>query len=366
MIRMTGLDAMPIPMSESVACALDRVASSGNFVLGPEVDRFEELFSTWTGVRRVVGVGNGLDALALGMLALGIGPGDEVITTPMTAFATVLAIVRIGATPVFADIDIQTGLMSIQSAQRSLSKRTKAIVVVHLYGHVKEMKTWVDLCESEAIFLIEDCAQAHGAREDGIHCGGFGIFGAFSFYPTKNLGALGDAGAVVTGESAISESVKRLRNYGQTDRYHHVALGLNSRLDEIQAAVLSEKLRWLDSFTIRRRHIAERYLNEIRSNSVETLMPPLQRENHSFHLFVVRTHSREDLASHLLKNGVESLIHYPVPAHKQSAIKEFRADPRGLANAERHAEECLSIPCHPGLSDDDVSRVVRAINDFGS
>jgi dTDP-4-amino-4,6-dideoxygalactose transaminase len=364
MIRMNDFLAEPPELRASVVAALTRVAESGYFVLGPEVGGFEEKFASWTGIPHITGVANGLDALALGLRALGIGPGDEVITTPMTAFATILAITQVGATPVLADIDEGTALLSAESVQRVISPATKALILVHLYGQVKNVTAWVELCEQAGIHLIEDCAQSHGARENGVHCGQFGAFGAFSFYPTKNLGALGDGGALGSTDGDLVARVATLRNYGQTDRYHHEHLGVNSRLDEIQAAVLSEKLAWIDQFTNRRREIASRYLAELSSPHVTLLEPPQHPENHVYHLFVVTTPHREKLMGHLAQAGIDTLIHYPVPAHHQRALPFAATDPQGLGNAERHAKTCLSLPCHPGISDDDVTRVIEAVNSF--
>lgn len=364
MIRMNDFLAEPPELRAAVVAALTRVAESGYYVLGPEVRGFEEKFASWTGIPHVTGVANGLDALSLGLQALGVGPGDEVITTPMTAFATILAITQVGATPVLADIDEGTALLSLESVQRAITPRTKALILVHLYGQVKNMPQWVELCEQAGIHLIEDCAQSHGAKENGVHCGQFGAFGAFSFYPTKNLGALGDGGAFCSTDSDLVATVATLRNYGQTDRYHHDHLGANSRLDEIQAAVLSARLSWIDQFTRRRREIAGRYLAELTSPPVTPLDSPKQLDNHVYHLFVVTTPHRDKLMGHLAGDGIETLIHYPVPAHRQRALPNVATDPQGLGNADRHAETCLSLPCHPGLTDDDVSQVISAVNSF--
>ncbi len=366
MIKMNDFLAEPPELRQSVVAALTRVAESGYYVLGPEVRGFEEKFSHWTGIPHVTGVANGLDALALGLTALGIGPGDEVITTPMTAFATILAITQVGATPVLADIDKETALLSYDSVQRVIGPRTKAVILVHLYGQVAGMDRWVELCDQANIYLIEDCAQSHGARDNGIHCGQFGAFGAFSFYPTKNLGALGDAGALGSTDLELVDTVSTLRNYGQTDRHHHDLAGVNSRLDEIQAAVLTERLAWMDRFTKRRQQIAARYFDELASPLVSLLAPPRTSENHVYHLFVVTTSARDKFLDHMAQSGVDTLIHYPVSAHRQRALPSVATDPKGLGVAERHAIECVSLPCHPGLSDDDVSQVVDAVNSFRS
>jgi dTDP-4-amino-4,6-dideoxygalactose transaminase len=344
--------------------AVKRVFDSGWFILGREVREFERAWAAYCGVREAVGVANGMDAIEIALRALNIGPGDEVITTPMTAFASVLAILRAGAEPVFADIDSGTALQSLESVRRCVSSRTKAVLLVHLYGQVRNLDQWRDFCDSSKILLIEDCAQAHGAQWRGRKAGAWGSCGAFSFYPTKNLGTVGDGGALVSDDPAVCERSRVLRNYGQSERYHHPVVGLNSRLDELHAAILKERLAWLDRFTARRREIGLRYLSEIRNPAVRPMDPPLAAENHVFHLFVVRCDSRDLLIKHLKENGVESLIHYPVSADRQPPGSGIRRDPKGLESSHRHAESCLSVPCHHNLLDGEVTRVVEALNEF--
>jgi len=256
MILMNDFKAEPEALREAMLVAAKRVLDSGWYVLGKEVESFECEWSQACGVAHGVGVGNGMDAIEIALRSLDIGQGDEVITTPMTAFATVLAILRAGAIPVLADIEPDTALLSIESVKRCISKSTKALVLVHLYGEVRDMQAWVDLCEEHGIALVEDCAQAHLATWQGKMAGAFGKAGAYSFYPTKNLGTLGDAGMLVTQDESIAKKASSLRNYGQSVRYHHPALGMNSRLDEMQAAILSVRLKWLPEFTKRRQEIA--------------------------------------------------------------------------------------------------------------
>jgi dTDP-4-amino-4,6-dideoxygalactose transaminase len=344
--------------------AVERVLRSGWYILGNEVRDFESRWAGCCRARFAVGVGNGMDAIEIGLRSLGIGRGDEVITTPMTAFATVLAIIRAGAEPVLADIDPGTALMDPDSAGRCLSPRTRAVLVVHLYGQVRSMERWIDLCEDAGIHLLEDCAQAHAAQWKGRVAGTFGAWGAYSFYPTKNLGAIGDGGAIITGSEEIANKARVLRNYGQSQRYHHPELGLNSRLDELQAAILSVRLEWLDAYTKRRREIAEAYSQGINNRRVQQPAKPVEKESHVYHLYVIRCNERDRLAAYLEERGVSSLIHYPIPAHLQPPCKGVRADPHGLMHAEQHGARCLSIPCHPQMSDDDVRRVIEAINEF--
>lgn len=364
MILMNDFKAEPPALREAMLDAAHRVMASGWYVLGPECQAFEKRWAELCGTRFCRGVGNGMDAIELALRALDIGPGDEVVTTPMTAFATVLAITRAGATPVLADIDPGTALITPESVQRCITPRTRAVLLVHLYGQVRQMQTWLTLCKDEHIVLIEDCAQSHLARWGGQPAGSFGAIGAWSFYPTKNLGALGDGGAAVTSDESLADRIGRLRNYGQSERYLHPELGMNSRLDELQAAFLCERLDWLSPFTDRRREIANSYRLGIRNDAVSLLLPPEAPEAHVHHLFVVRCQRRAAMQAHLKEAGVQSLIHYPVPVHRQAPFIDIGRDPLGLGHSEQHAESCLSLPCHPQLSDAQVAMVIDAVNSF--
>ena len=361
---MSGIsqESQTLRIRELDACK--RVLESGDYVLGPEVKSFEAAWAKACGATEAVGVANGLDAIEISLRALGIGAGDEVITSPMTAFATALGIIRAGATPVFADIDLATGLLSLESAESCISKSTKAILLVHLYGQVRDMDEWVSLVERYGIELIEDCAQSHLAQSQGRFAGTFGRIGAYSFYPTKNLGAIGDAGAIVTSDTHLAQYAAQLRNYGQSERYVHTRVGLNSRLDELQAALLLERLPLLEGFTQRRRSIANRYNCEIKNESVDMLSPPKEKSAHSYHLFVIRVRGRDKFEKHLSEAGIQTLKHYPVPLHLQPAIRDPRVAPTGLSASEVHADTCISIPCHPQLCDDDVSKVIATINGY--
>jgi dTDP-4-amino-4,6-dideoxygalactose transaminase len=354
----------PAELVAAELAAMERVVRSGWYILGKEVEAFERSWAAYCGAGIALGVGNGMDAIEIGLRCRGIGPGDEVITTTMSAFASVLAVIRTGATPVLADIDPSTGLLDADSVRRCRTARTKGVLLVHLYGRCADMEAWSRLCADEGIALWEDCAQSHGARWRGRAAGTWGEFGAFSFYPTKNLGAKGDGGAVVAARAELITDAAMLRNYGQSERYHHPRLGLNSRLDEIQAAILSVRLGWLDRFTARRRTIAEALWAGLRNPQVAALAPPTAAEQHVHHLFVVRCARREALAAHLAARGVKSLIHYPIPIHHQQPCLGVVRDPRGLAAAELHARECLSLPCHPQMGDDEVAQVIEAVNGF--
>jgi dTDP-4-amino-4,6-dideoxygalactose transaminase len=282
----------------------------------------------------------------------------------MTALATVLAITRSGATPVLADIQPDTALLDPVSIERCVSPRTRAIIPVHLYGNASMASEWTALAAAFGLLLIEDCAQAHLARCDGRPAGSFGTLAAFSFYPTKNLGAIGDAGALVTDDLDLSERARMLRNYGQRDRYHHEVSGLNSRLDELQAALLLARLDHLEEQTSRRRSIAQRLVTGITNPAVLPLSPPVESESHVHHLFVVRCEQRDALQRHLEQSGVASLIHYPVPAHHQPPYHDVARDPQGLVFSERHGLTCLSLPCHPGLKDHEVDHILDAVDAF--
>ena len=344
--------------------AVRRVLDSGWLILGNELRAFERAWASRCRVGNAVGVGNGMDAIEIGLRGLGIGHGDEVITTPMTAVATILGILRAGATPVLADIDPKTGLLNPASAERCMGPRTKAVLLVHIYGQMRNMQGWTSLCDAHGILLLEDCAQSHDAEDEG-RCGGdWGSFGAYSFYPTKNLGAAGDAGALVTEDDELAGLARSLRNYGQSSRYEHPFIGLNSRLDEVQAAILSAHLSRLSEWTARRRQVADAYRLQISSTAVTLLDAPEAPENHVHHLFVVLTDHRAQLQAHLANHGVETLIHYPIPVHRQPPFAQLARDPEGLCAAEAHALRAVSLPCAPHLTDDNVSRVAEIVNAF--
>ena len=365
MILMNDFNADPPELREAMLDAAQRVLESGWYVLGNEVKAFEQQWAEACGVSYGIGVGNGMDAIEIALRSLDIGIGDEVITTPMTAFATVLAIIRSGATPVLADTEPNTALLALESVRRCVTIRTKAVLLVHLYGQVRDMDQWVSFSRNQGISLIEDCAQAHMASWQGVMAGCFGIVGTYSFYPTKNLGAVGDGGMVVTSEAGLAERAMQLRNYGQSVRYHHPVIGMNSRLDEIHAAMLTERLKWLPDFTERRRQIAEAYHHGIDNPLISKLAFPQERGAHVYHLYVITSPQRDALALYLKERGVQTLIHYPVPVHQQEPCRDLSCDPTGLVNSESHARECLSIPCHPQMTQIEVEQVIDAINEFG-
>lgn len=365
MINFHDFTRAPRQLREQEAEAVLRVLNSGDYVLGPEVARFENAWASYCGAVGCVGVGNGMDALEIGLRVLGIGAGQEVITTPMTAFATVLAILRAGAVPVLADIEADTAVLDLASVERCITPRTRALMLVHLYGQITDMGRWIAFCAEHELSLVEDAAQAHGAKWQGRAAGTFGSFAGYSFYPTKNLGALGDGGAIVSNDGGLLERARVFRNYGQAKRYEHPVAGMNSRLDELHAALLHTRLGWLDRFTEERRRVAAGYRELLRNPAVRLMAEP-EAERHVYHLFVVTCDERDRLMRHLSDRGIMSLIHYPVPVHHQPPTAHLARDPQGLTAAESHARCCLSLPCHPFLSDDDVARVADAVNSFAT
>ena len=340
--------------------AIERVCARGWFVLGPEVEAFESEFAEASGAGSAVGVGNGTDAITLLLRAAGVGHGDEVIVPAMTAAFTAMAVIAAGARPVFADVDPTTLTLDPSACAAAITGRTRALVPVHLYGQAADMNGIRQVAARHGLAIVEDCCQAHLATFEGTPVGTMGIGGAFSFYPTKNLGALGDAGAVITNDAAVADRVRRLRNGGQTNRYHHVEPGVNSRLDEVQAAVLRVRLPDLARATARRRQLAALY---------RRLLPPAiervaQRDpGHVYHLFPVRSAQRDALQAALAAAGVETLIHYPVSLPDQPAFAG-RAPAPGVPPcpiASDAARTLLSLPLHPRLADADVERVALVV-----
>jgi dTDP-3-amino-3,4,6-trideoxy-alpha-D-glucose transaminase len=335
------------------------VIDRGWYVLGPEVEQFEVQFAAAAGASHAIGVGNGTDALALILRALGIGAGDEVITTSLSAAYTALAISMTGATPVFADVNPVRLTIEPDSIAAVVGPRTRAVLPVHLYGQAADMLPIERLASRHNLAIVEDCCQAHLATANGRPVGTIGHAGAFSFYPTKNLGALGDGGAVVTNDRSLAEKVKRLRNGGQIDRYHHQERGVNSRLDDLQAAVLGAKLPWLKNWTARRRQLAADYRAALAGSVVDAL--PECDTGHVYHLFVVRTTARDALQARLAANGIETLVHYPVPIPKQPAFAD--SVHKECPVASRMCQEIVSLPLYPRMTRDDVAQVATAVNE---
>jgi dTDP-4-amino-4,6-dideoxygalactose transaminase len=344
----------------AVRAAVTRVIDRGWFVLGPELEDFEHEFAAASGAKHAVGVGNGTDALALLLRGLGIGPGDEVITAPLTAAYTALAVMMAGARPVFADIDPVRHTIDPERVEAAITPRTAAIMPVHLYGQAADMPALAAIAARHGLAIVEDAAQAHLCTSVGRPVGSFGHGAGFSFYPTKNLGALGDAGAVTTDDAALAERLRRLRNGGQTQRYLHLEFGVNSRLDEIQAAILRARLALLPAWTARRRSLAARYREAL--GAAPVTVPPELDAGHVYHLFVVRTPAREAFQAHMREAGVETLVHYPLAVPRQPAMEA--ESPAPCPEAERAAAEVCSLPLHPALSFDALDHVAQAVSGF--
>jgi dTDP-4-amino-4,6-dideoxygalactose transaminase len=355
-------------MREEVDEAVARVLDSGWFILGPEVEALEHELAEALGARVAVAVANGTEALQLALIARGVGPGDEVVTTSLSAAFTALAIQAVGARPVFVDVDPVTLNLDPEAARRAVTTRTRALLPVHLYGHPADMDPLLALADDHGLAVIEDACQAHGALYRGRPVGTLGGeegLGALSFYPTKNLGALGDGGALLANDPGLAARLRRLRNGGQTDRYHHGEPGLNSRLDELQAAILRVGLRHLPRWTERRRAIAGRYVEELADTGLG--LPVEEKYARAVqHLFVVRHRRRDALAAALRGRGVGTLIHYPVPLHLQPVFAPLGGARGDLPVVERAADEIVSLPLYPELTDAQVETVVAAVRDAAS
>ena len=343
---------------EPVRSAIDRVLTRGWFVLGPELDAFEAEFAASTHASHAVGVGTGTDALAISLRALGIGPGDEVITSPLSAAYTALAIMMVGARPVFADIDPERLTLDPAAAAAAVTERTAALMPVHIYGQPADMPALMTVARRHDLAVVEDCCQSHFATCDGRPVGSFGAAAAYSFYPTKNLGALGDGGALTTNDASIADHAKRLRNGGQLDRYHHDEFGVNSRLDEMQAAILRARLPLLANWTGARRALAGAYRRALAA--VTAVVVPREFDaGHVYHLFPVLSTNRDGVQTCLESRGIGTLIHYPVPIPRQPAVAT--ENPADCPVADRVCREVFSLPLYPHLPPDAVRQVAAAL-----
>lgn len=351
------LRAINAALEDELTQATARVVRSGWYVLGPEVEAFEAEWAAYTGARHCVGVGSGLDALALALDAAGVRGGDEVIVPAHTFIATWLAVTRLGAVPVGVDADPATGLLDVHAASLAVTERTRAIVPVHLYGQPCDLPALRALAARHGLALVDDAAQAHGAEHDGHRVGTGTTATAWSFYPGKNLGALGDGGAVTTDDDAVAARLRLLRNYGSQEKYVHEIAGTNSRLDELQAAVLRVKLAHLDAANAARAEVAEHYRARLADLALDLVGPV----THAWHLFVVRHPERDALQAHLAARRIQTLVHYPIPPHRQAAYATTTAYPV----SERLAREVLSLPLGPHLTVRDVDRVCDAVLEYG-
>lgn len=347
---------------KEVDSAINRTMSSGRYILGREVEGFEREFANYCGVSFGIGVSSGTEALHIALLACGVGPGDEVITVANAGVPMVVAITSAGATPVFADIDPVSYNIDASKIIKRITRKTKAILPVHLYGQCADMAPILKIARQYSLKVIEDACQAHGAVYGGKKAGSIGDVGCYSFYPTKNLGCYGDGGMIVVKDKALNDRVRMLRDYGQKERYRHELKGFNSRLDEIQASILRAKLKFLDGWNERRSEIARIYNDRIENESV---IKPYEagRGSHVYHLHVVSCAKREGLRKYLTASGIQTIVHYPVPVYRQKAYVEFKA-----GNICRYADACsgrvLSLPLYPEMRYDEIEYVCKKVNDF--
>ena len=362
-IPLVDLKAAYRRLQAEIDAAVARVLAGGWYILGPEVSAFETEFAAWLGVGHVVGVASGTDAVLLALRALGVGPGDEVITVAHTAVATVAAIELAGATPRFVDIDPITYTLDPAQLAAAVTPRTRAIVPVHLYGAPADMDAVLSVARAHGLLVVEDCAQAHGARTQGRMAGTLGDAAAFSFYPTKNLGALGDGGAVATNRPEVAERLRLLRQYGWRERYVSDVAGTNSRLDELQAAILRVRLGHLEAENAARRRLAARY--DAALAGLPIALPPARPDDCAvYHLYVIRTAARDALAEHLRARGIGTGVHYPVPVHRQPAYAHLGYGPGSLPATEAAAAGVLSLPMYPDLPEVAVEVVAAAMQEF--
>ena len=339
-----------------------RALNSGWYILGKEMEEFEREFAAWAGVKHCVALNSGTDALILAFRALGIGPGDEVIVPANTYIASVIGITENGGTPVFVDADEYMEIDADQ-IESKITEKTKAILPVHLYGQCSRMDKITEIAEKYGLTLVEDCAQSHGSAFNGRLSGTFGKIGCFSFYPTKPLGALGDAGAIITDNDEIAEKVRLLRNYGSRIKYHNEINGVNSRMDEVQAAVLKVGMKYMDDGTMDRKHQAEMYINGI-TNPKITIPPVYEKVNHVYHLFPILVEDRDAFQSYLKENGVNTQVHYPIPPYVAECYRDWGYSWSDFPNAEKYAKQEVSLPIYAGLPDEELQYVIDTINKY--
>jgi len=361
-IPFQNFSAVHSPYRQDLIDSFSRVLDSEWYILGSELKTFENEFSQYLGVKECIGVANGLEALQISLMALGIGKGDEVITTPLSAVATTLAILAVGATPMFVDVD-SNGMITAQEIEKVINKRTKAVLPVHLYGASLDIYAIKALCEKHKLYLIEDAAQAQGTRMNGVNVGTLGTLGCFSFYPTKNLGALGDAGAIVTDDPALAAVCRQIRDYGQESKYRHTRLGLNSRLDELQASLLRVKLHFLEKENSQRRKIAEVYRKALSSVPGLTLLNYDPKSESNYHLFVITSSRRDQLQAFLKQEGIETLVHYPISIPDQPVFNKSYSEV-SIPVCRTMCDEVLSLPCNPAITEVEVGIVCEAIKKF--
>jgi dTDP-3-amino-3,4,6-trideoxy-alpha-D-glucose transaminase len=361
-IPVTKLDQADPELLEELLGVVSRVAHAGAFTLGAELEAFEAEYAAYCETDHAIGVSSGTEAISLALRALGIGPGDEVIVPTNSFIATAEAVSWVGARPRFVDVDPSTHLMTADHLRAAIGPRTACVIPVHLMGSTVDMDPIVAVARAAGIHVIEDCAQAHGARIDGKRVGTFGDAGCFSFYPTKNLGAWGDAGAVVTADPALAERVRLLRSHGEQPRYHHRVVGTTARLDALQAALLRVKLRRLEDRNDDRRRLGSTLREGLRSTSLRLPSPATPGGDHVYHLLIARTERREALRAWLGERGISTAVHYPFPIHRTEAYAALETE--RLPVAERLAETICTLPLFPTMTDDEVWRVVEAVHEF--
>jgi dTDP-4-amino-4,6-dideoxygalactose transaminase len=364
-IKFVDLAAQNLEISQRVAFELDLIHSTTAYVGGNQVESFEREFAEFLNVKRVIGVANGTDALRIALLALGIGPGDEVITPAHSFIASSSAISFTGATPIWVDMDPETYNIDPRQIESAITERTRAIMPVHLYGQAADLEPILEIARRHRLLVIEDACQAHGARYKGRRVGSLGDFGAFSFYPGKNLGAYGDAGMLVTNDADLAAKVRMMRNYGQRKKYDHVYLAWNRRLDTLQAAVLRAKLPHLDDWNAARRLHASVY-DELLTDAGLQLPGVMVGNEHVFHLYVVQSERRDQLARHLESQGIHTGIHYPIPIHLQEAYHDRGAGRGTFPVSEAAAPRLLSLPMYPELTEQQLSRIAGSVHAFAS
>ena len=365
----------PIPMLDlreqyqtlktDIDAALADVLDKTQFIMGPNVKRFEAEVAAYLGVSDAIGCANGTDALHLALLGLGIGPGDEVITTPFTFIATAEAIAYVGATPVFVDIDPVTYNLDVGLVERAITDKTRAIIPVHLFGLPCDMKALQLLATRHNLFIVEDCAQSFGAAVDGQKTGAIGTVGCHSFFPSKNLGCFGDGGMLTTNDSQLAQKFRVLRDHGNTKQYHHTVIGYNSRLDEMQAAILRQKLPHIDSFNKARLHVASTYCEKLQDLDIQ--LPVLKSPTSNiettpvFHQFTLLTDKRDVVKQTLADAQIASAVYYPIPLHQQAALSKLTSINRACPHAEAIAQRCLSLPVYPEMPEQSIDRVCTVV-----
>lgn len=368
MIKFLDLQKINAQYQAEIKEAINQVVDSGWYIMGGRLQQFEAEFATYCGAKHCIGVANGLDALILilrAYLQLGkLQKGDEVIVPANTYIATILAISENGLVPILVEPDSKTFNLDVHKIEEAITEKTKVIIPVHLYGQTVDMAKVNAIARQYGLLVVEDAAQSHGAYWGEKRCGSLGNASGFSFYPGKNLGALGDAGAITTNEDDLAVMAKTLRNYGSQKKYHNQVLGMNSRLDEIQAAVLSVKLRYLDKEIAARRLVATLYSEGINNPLIELPEWNSKETGHVFHLYVIRCKTRDDLQQYLKDNGVQTIIHYPIPPHKQAAYKEWNK--LSLSIAESIHQEVLSLPVSAVLEEQEINKVIEVLNNFGA